>query len=365
MFTFEMNNAVKDNDISNITKKSPVVEIFTAMVKGEDLSRFGAKADKAVDYIKELGRRASETSDPQAISELNTIRRFAIEAPILQEMKLLSVFGNYTALGWDETPEREVWTYGDLGARVQAPHGDVQFPARTKNTYNVPTFTVSAGYQVDYRQLAIGDMTKENEGMELVKIDMHNKATAAIFKKVYTAIKNATGITRVIENAGLTKASVDALLTKLRRYGRVTVTGDYALLSQFTPWAGYVGQINSNTITGISEAQMNKIAETGLLGMYNGSVLAEIQNPYNEFAMNAAGNDYATLLPQGLGFAIPSGAQSPVALFTRGGLTSFTGNDVKSGKQLTRFDLEVGCDVAKGMEHEIGVIYDTNLGGLD
>jgi hypothetical protein len=46
-------------------------------------------------------------------------------------------------------------------------------------------------------------------------------------------------------------------------------------------------------------------------------------------------------------------------------LTSFSGNDVHTGKVITRFDLEVGCDVAKGREHQIGVFYDTNLGGLE
>jgi hypothetical protein len=38
-----------------------------------------------------------------------------------------------------------------------------------------------------------------------------------------------------------------------------------------------------------------------------------------------------------------------------------TGNDISTGKVLTRFDLEVAADVAKGHEHEIGLINDTNL----
>lgn len=36
-----------------------------------------------------------------------------------------------------------------------------------------------------------------------------------------------------------------------------------------------------------------------------------------------------------------------------------------TGKVETRFDLEVEVDVAKGQEHRIGTIYDTNIGGLD
>jgi hypothetical protein len=208
-------------------------------------------------------------------------------------------------------------------------------------------------------------MSKENEGMEQVRIDIRNKANRAIVQKIYQAIHDATGVKYAFENAGLTKAGVDGVLTKIRRFGRPTVIGDYAILSQFTPWAGYVGTIATNTITGISEAQMNEIAQNGLLGMYNGAVLAEIENPYDETAMNAAGTDFETMLPAGLGFVVPAGAQAPIATYTRGGLTSFTGNNVKNGRIETRFDLEVGCDLAKGQEYKVGMFYDTNVGGLN
>ena len=39
-----------------------------------------------------------------------------------------------------------------------------------------------------------------------------------------------------------------------------------------------------------------------------------------------------------------------------------TGDDVKSGQKLTRFDLEFAVDVAKGQEHRIGVLCDASLG---
>ena len=48
--TYELNNLHKDADTfsGKFHKGSPVVEVFAAMVNGEDLGRFGAKADKAV-----------------------------------------------------------------------------------------------------------------------------------------------------------------------------------------------------------------------------------------------------------------------------------------------------------------------------
>ena len=366
MNTFELNNLRKDADYFNnkFTKSSPVVEVFSAMVNGQELSKFGKTADKAVAYIKDLGSRA-ENGDFNAIAELNTLRRFVVEAPVMEEIKLLSVFGSYKPVGYDETIEREVWNYAGEFSREQANGGDVPFAVPTKETYPVGTQTISGGYAVDYRRVALGDMSKENEGLNLVKTDILNKAVLAIVKKVDKAIKDATGVKYTAEMAGLTKSGVDEVLTKVRRNGRPTVIGDYALLAQFTPWAGYVGTINSNTITGISQKSMDEIAANGLLAQYNGALLAELPNPYNEFALNSEGTNFKTLLPAGLGFIIPTGVQSPIATWTRGGLTSFTGNDVKTGKVCTRFDLEVACDVAKGQEHKIGTIYDSTIGGLE
>ena len=364
--TYELNNLRKDADMfdGKFTKTSPVVEVFSAMVNGQELSKFGAKADAAVNYIKDLGSRA-ENGDYTAVAELNTLRRFVIETPIMEEIKLLGIFGSYNHVGYDETIEREVYKHVGERSRTQAAGGDVVFPETVKETYPVGTFTVSGGYAVDYRRVALGDMEKEHEGLALVKTDIRNRAILAIVNRVYNAIKNATGVKYAIEAAGLTKAGVDGVINNVRRNGKPTVIGDYALISQFTPWAGYVGAINGNTITGISEKAMNEIAQTGALSMYNGTVLAEMPNPYNEYEMNEAGDNFKTLLPAGLGFVIPAGVKSPIATYTRGGLTSFTGNNVKNGKIETRFDLEVGCDVAKGQEHRIGTIYDTNIGGLD
>lgn len=363
--TYELNNLHKDSDAfsGKFTKQSPVSEVFSAMVKGKELSRFGIKADKAVDYIKDLGVRAGN-GDPVAVAELNTLRRFVIETPIMQEIKLLSIFGTYTPVGYDETIEREVYTHVGERSREQAANGDVVFPVITKEVYPVSTFTVSGGYAIDYRRVALGDMSKENEGLNQVKIDIRNRAVLAIVNRVYKAIKEATGVKYMVEEAGLTKTAVDDVLTRVRRWGKPTVIADYAIISQFSSWAGYVGQINSNTITGISEAIMNQLAANGALAQYNGAILSEMPNPYDLYNFTDDGLDFKTLLPAGLGFIVPAGAQSPIATYTRGGLTSFTGNNVKNGKVENRFDLEVGVDVARHQEYKIGTLYDTNVSGL-
>lgn len=364
--TYELNNLRKDADMfsGKFNQTSPIVEVFASMVNGEEISKFGKVADKTVEYVKSLGERSSN-GDPVAIAELNTLRRYVIEGPLLQEMKLLGIFGSYQNVGFDETIEREIYTHVGERSREQAANGDVVFPKIVKERYSVPTFTVSGGYAVDYRRVALGDMSKENEGLNQVKIDIRNRALSAIMRGVYKAIAKATGVKYFVEDAGLTKTNMDALLAKVRRMGKPTIIGDYALLSQFTPWAGYVGNVANNTITGVSEKVMNELMQNGLLGMYNGSILAEMPNPYDFTRLNADGTNFETMLPSGLGFAVASGAQSPIATWTRGGLTSFTGNNVANGMQECRMDLEVAFDVAKGHEHEVGVFVDTNLSDFE
>lgn len=370
--TYELNNIRKDADLfdGKFNRNSTVVEVFAAMANGESLDRFGAKGDKAVEYIKTLGSRA-DSGDPVAVAELNTIRRFVLEAPIQEEMKLLGIFGSYKNVGFDENIEREVYNYAGEPSREQAAGGDVVFTAITKETYPVATTTISGGYAVDYRRVALGDMSKENDGLALVKTDIRNKAVLYVINKIYNAIKNATGVKYQYEFAGLTKAGMDAILNAVRRNGRPTVIADYAILSQFTSWAGYKGTIDGSTVLGISEKTMNEIAASGIPSVYNGAILAEIPNPYNEFDMTGTWSpdggthnfvNFKTMLPAGLGFVVPAGVKSPIATWTRGGLTSMTGTNVKNGKYETRFDLEVAADIAKGQEHRIGCFKDTNIG---
>lgn len=370
--TYELNNIRKDADLfdGKFNKSSKIVEVFSALVNGDSLDRFSKDvADKSVAYIKELGSRA-ENGDSVAVTELNTLRRFVVEAPVMEELRLLGIFGAYQNVGFDDNVEREVYNYAGEPSREQAEGGDVVFPSIVKETYPIAFGTVSGGYAVDYRRVAAGDMSKENEGLALVRTDIRNKAVLYVVNKIYNAIKNATGVKYQYEFAGLTKAGMDAILNAVRRNGKPTVIADYAVLSQFSSWAGYKGEIGGTTITGMSQKVMDELAANGVLSQYNGAILAELPNPYNEFDMSGTWSpdggthnfaNFTTLLPAGLGFVVPAGVQSPIKTWTRGGLTSLTGNNVKNGKIETRFDLSIGCDIAKGQEHKIGCFKDTNI----
>lgn len=362
-YTFELNNERKDaNFVSGkINGKSVVVEVFSAMAKGKDLSTYGKKADVAAKYIMDLNSKAA-MGDELAKSELNEIRRFAIEPVLMQEIKLLSIFGNYRPLSFNDSAEIEIPVYANVQSAIQAAGEDVTFPVIRKERKPITTITVSGGYAVDYRKAALGDMSQENEIMDQVRVSIRNNATKYVVETVYKAIKAATGVKYFFEGAGLTKTGADGVITAVRRFGKPTIAGDYALISQFNAWAGYNG--TTPVVTGISDAIMNEIHDTGLMGMYNGAILSEIPNPYNLTSLNAAGTNFDTMLPAGLGFVMPTGGQSPIYTVTRGGLTSCRGLDVTSGTEMTRFDMEVGALVVPTQEYKLALLHDTNLDSL-
>lgn len=362
-YTFELNNERKDaNFVSGkVNGRSAVVEIFTAMANGKDLAPYGKKADVAASYIKELCSKAG-AGDMVAVSEMNEIRRFAMEPILKQEIKLLSIYGNYKTIGYNESCEVEIPKFANVNAAMQSAGQDVTFPVIRKKRVPIATKTISGGYAVDYRKAALGDMTDENELQNQVRVEIRNKATKYVVETIYNAIKNANGVKYFFEGAGLTKTGVDNVIAGVRRFGKPTISGDYALISQFNGFAGYAGV--TPTVNGISDAIMNEIHNTGLMGMYNGSILSEIPNPYDLSAIKADGTNFETMLPAGLGYVIPAGGQSPIYCISRGGLTSFSGNDVTSGQIISRFDWEIGALVAEGREYCVGLLHDTNLDDL-
>lgn len=362
-YSFELNNARNDATYATgkIHEKSPVVEVFSAMVAGSDLSKFGKHADASANYIKKLGERA-QAGDLAAVSEINEIRKFAIQPQLLQEIKLLGLFGSYKPLGWNETAELETIKHENVRSDIQAEGQDVSTAFTRKEKKPLAPVTVSAGHKANYRELALGDMTTENALKGEITKEMRNKAALYVVETVFKAVEEAKGVKYFYQHAGLEKTSVDELLTKIRRYGKPNVHADYAMLAQFIPWIGYAGTIGANVVTGVSQKLLDEIADNGVVGSYNGAVLSEIANGYNFNKLTADGSNYETLLPAGLGFvtpAAPIGGVAPVQTFSIGGITSMSGNSVSTGDVLTRYDLKIACGVAD--PSAIGIINDTNL----
>lgn len=360
MFSFELNNKRNDTQFANnkLNSKSPVVEIFNAIATGQDLSKFGNKVDTVMNHVKDLAQRANN-GDFSAKAEINSIVRFAIEPKLASLVQLFSFMGTFRDIGYDEQAMMKTYKHEGVRSNFQASQGDVPFAATTWREYAIGTKTISSGYAVNYREIASGNLDKVAEGMEQVQVDMMNKAMFYVVIEMYNAIKNATGVKYFAESAGLTKTAVDDVLKKVRRFGKPAIAGDYSVVSQLNAFAGY--ESKTPAVTGVSQAVMEEIRQNGLLGAYAGSSVVELPNQYNVTQLNTAGDNFKTYLPEGLLFFLPQGGVSPLQVFRRGGLTSMSGNDVVTGTELTRFDMEIGAGVAEGMEHQIGLLSDTNF----
>lgn len=361
LYEINMADARLDMDSGRVRKASPVVEVFSALTAGRKPDGIGsAVIDESVKQIRELGEKAA-SGDQMAQSEINAIVRYSIEPKLLESIRLFDFMGTFRRIGYHEAPRVRTYRYDSVDSRFQASSSDVPFATYSWKEYPVSTQTISGGFAVDYRELQSGNFDGSvAEGMNQVKIDMQNKAVYYVISRLYDGIKNAAGVKHFAESAGVTKASVDAMLKVMRRYGRVNIMGDYSVVSQFNGFSGYI-TVGSDNIPFGADAVADEIRKSGLVSYYNGAFVTELPNAINWNKLNADGTDYELYMPQGLLFFVPRGTVSPLQIFQRGGLTSMTGTDIVTRQHMTRFDLEIGAELAKGMEDQIGLISDSNF----
>ena len=351
----EMTNCRRDAVNPNLRSNSPIVETFSALVNGksvEDIKDTNGKkcGDRCVNAIKELNAKAA-SGDLSAISEMNSIRSYVVNPLLLEELKLLGFFGGYEQLGYDETIERKVIKQS-INTRGQALNGDVPFSFNYAEKYNVPSTTLAAGYEVDYRKAQFGDMSAENTLIENIKTDMRNKASAYAFNKVISAVTGAT-----IKNValGVTRQGVQGVINKARPFGKVTLVGDTSAVIKLNDIATYADS-QVTPYMNITQDAMNEIAKNAYISNLMGATVYGVDNAYDLSKLNSAGTWFDKVADDRYIFVVPTGITSPIQLWTRGGLTSMTGTDVSTGRLLTRYDLEVAADVAKGEEYKIGLI---------
>ncbi|KAF6630508.1 hypothetical protein H6F38_13820 [Paenibacillus sp. EKM208P] len=363
IYELNLNNLRKDEDFSVHNKLNPqsqIVEIFSALVSGNDTTKYGKKVDATFDRIKELCSRA-HNGDLAAKAEFNSIVRYALEPHLQTQIQLFNFMGTFKEIGYDEQAMVKTYKHESIRSNFQASQGDVSFGTTVWNEYPIVTKTISSGYAVNYREIASGNLDKVSEGLQQVQVDMMNKAMLYVITTLYNGIKNASGVKYFAESAGIAKASVDDIVKKVRRFGRPSLTGDYSVVSQLNSFAGFKADPTDAKNNFLSQAVMEEIRQSGLLTTYNGSPIVETPNQYNLTKMNAAGDNFDTYLPEGLLFVIPQATVAPLQIFKRGGISSMSGNDVVTGTEMTRFDMEIGADLAKGREYEVGLISDTNF----
>ena len=354
----EINNVRKSEcAVSNEAQMRRVAEICSALFSGADISKYGKEADGVVKQLAKLGEGAL-ADDARAKAEINTVVKYIVQPNLLKAMEVFSFLGNYHRIAYNEQPVVKTYNYEGIDARIQASSGDVAFGERVWKEYPITTKTISSGMAINYRDLASGNFDGSMaEEISQVQIDMENKAVAYVLGILYDGIKNNTDNVKFYATYAdtPTQTAVDGMINKMRKLGKVNVAGDFSALSVISDWNGYK-TVSDKTIPFFTEGQVNEIAQTGLNGWYKGAALIEIPNPYNLTKPLADNSAFETYYDTDKLFFTVSGATSPFNIFRRGGISTMTGNDIKTGTVMTRFDIEIGADLTKGREYEIGLL---------
>lgn len=356
--SFELNNARKDDiQVKDTKKLNRVVEICSALFHGDDLTKYGKEVDSVVARLQDLGNRA-DNGDWRARAEINSYVKFMIQPKLLESMKVFSFLGNYKEIRYEQQPIVKTYTYEGLDARVQASGSDVSFAGKKWIEYPITTKTISSGMVIDYREMASGNFAGTlAEETAQVQIDMNNKAVAYVLSVLDKAIKENTKYVKFYSeyDSTPTQTGVDAMIAKMRKMGKVGIAGDFSVLSTICDWNGYK-TIGDTALPFYTPEQVNEIAKAGLNGFYKGASLIELENPYNFTKPLADKTAFETYYDSDKLYFITQGSTSPFNIFRRGSITTMSGNDVETGVVKTRFDLEIGADVVKGREFEIGTI---------
>lgn len=344
-----------------VNTKTRGVEIFSAMCAGKDVSKYGNDVDKVNTYMKAKGA-AAVNGDVKAKAELNAITTEMIEAPLMKRLNILDFMGEKINVGYDEVVKYKVYNIEGKMSNWQAVNGTFPFATYTYTTRTMDTSNITGGILIDHREFMSGNCDAIETLKEQTITDMMNKVFYKVQMDLYNALKTANGNGEIVnfeESAGVTKTAVDAVLKKAKRFGNVTVTGDYSVVSQMEDLAGFKVDISGGVR--FSEAVMEEIRKTGLLKMYKGTPIVEIPNSFNVTKLTADGKFYDTYLPEGLLYFLVSGYNSPLKIGFKGGLQSMAGQDINLRADVIRYDLEMGDAVIPEYIPYIGLVSDTNF----
>lgn len=352
----EINRTVK-NKLAN-SRPNEDVEIFTNVVYGKDISKYGKKVDTVMDKIKTLAS-AAQDGNIQAQAELNAIRTITIQQPLEKRLAINSAMGTVTKVGLNEEMRYEVYELQGEKSRVQASSASFVFPTVKKRTGIMTTKTATGGIVVDYRELASGATDGIAMANEQVMTDIVNQMVLSHINALRAGITAATTLKNYAE--GITKTNIEDVRKKARRFGTsVSIMGDYSAVNKLADYANF-SVVGAGTEFRFPEYVMEEIMKTGLLKNYKGSIVVEIPNSYNMVDLNVAGDFYAPLLPTTDLWFLPQGKIAPLQIGLRGGLTSMTATDLNLRAEVTRYDVEYGNYLVPEYIPTVGYIYDSDL----
>lgn len=347
----EINQVVNKKE-KRVTKD---VEIFSALINGQDTSKYGSAVDDTIAKVKKLGDIAvngNVTQQLQAKAELNAVREQSINVPLQARLSLVNGLGEVTTVGYDEKLEV---TYNELQgelSRMQASSGSFTFPTAVKRTQTVSTQTATGGVAIDYREYASGAIDAMGYANEEVIKSIFNQYVRAQIDKI-KSIKDLTTLKNY--KAGATESNIDAVVKLARGFGKTTILGDYDMISELNGLQTF-GVNSGKTEWRVPESVMDEIVKAGIVSMYKGSQVIEIPNTYDMTKLTSDGTFFAKALDNDYLLVIPQGMMSPLKTVRRGGLVSMTGQDINTRQQIIRYDLEFGNMLIDSLVPALGLI---------
>lgn len=333
--------------MAQLTKKSPIVEVFT---KASLNSKFNSEVEKsdykdAVEYIKEL----AANPNPMNRYELNQIVAYVVDNTLDVRLNYLPLVAEVKNTGFQERPKFKVKTQG-ITAYWQAIGSTTQ---RSKVGYKYADLVIeelSARPVAEWAEIAAGRYNFE----ELIR-DVTNEFEIKVAQKVQdTLYATFSGLSspNYASGSGVVAASFDPLLTAMQRFGRCTIVGDHAAIQKLTVLTGFTGTSQLQ----MSDDIINEHNQNGFIGTYKGAAVVKLDNPY----VGLTG--FNTALNQGLIYIVPSVSDEmkTVKVQFAGNVVPMEGTNIEDGSYEQRFDKHMGCGVVAA-RHALSVYEDTSL----
>lgn len=272
-----------------LTRNSLLVEVCSNVMKNPSAVN-NEDYQKAQEVIKELASNLT----PNNRYELGQLIGFLVDDKFNQSVnQYIDMLADVKRVGLGDKAEFKQ-QLGQTVAKWQA-KGSTATRSMVGTKYvTLETDELSVAPAIELEQLRNGqiDFTAvvqdASDKMEQ-KLILQVQSVLYAYWSALTSPYYATG-------SGTSVSNIDAIITAIGRIGSPVVLGDVALLQKFVGSAGFTG-------TPVPESMMMDFHATGLIGLYRGARLLQLNNPLiNEIDMST------TLLQKGYAYVIPAGA---------------------------------------------------------
>jgi hypothetical protein len=330
--------------MSKISKRSPIVEVFSAATLDKNKMTEVQKADysDSVGLIKEL----ASNPNPMNLYELNQIIAYTVDSIIDTRLGYIDMVAEVKRTAFDERPKFKTKTEG-IKAFWQAISGTADKSKVGHKYSGLEISELSAMPFAEWAEIASG----RYDFAELIR-DVANEFEAKAAQKVQDTLFsafNGMASPNYASGTGIVAGSFDPLLTAMQRFGRTAIIGDFEALQKLPALTAIGGTVSQNI-----NDEFNK---NGLIGVYKGSPVIKMDNPYAGF------QGYDTVLNKGLIYILPilDDASKSLKVQFAGDTQPMQAQDLNDRSYTMRFDKHMGAGIVDAGRHTLAVYEDDSL----